>query len=175
MVGVPRSAFVRPRGQENPAQAAKLLKKFDSLTNTKQAGVLKLALARHKSRTHGSNPYAYLDINPNKKLRLGKGLAGVRALNEFRSSGVQPAAPGSRISTLTFCRDAAPAREGYSLCVLALRSSGVELLASIRAAGLVILDSPWALDQVPELSEFLLVVYLVVIAVGKAVVPRALA
>ena len=170
IVGLSRSAFVRPRGQENPAGAAKLLKKFDGLTNRKQAASLKLAMARRQSRTNGSNPYASVDLNPNRKLRLGKGLAGVR----LPADGPPVrAAPGSRISTLTCCRALAPERDGYRVTALALRSSGVQLLTSIRGAGLVILDSPWALDHVPQLSELLLAVYLVVIAVGRAVVPRA--
>ena len=170
IVELSRSAFVRPRGQENPAGAAKLLKKFDSLTNRKQAASLKLAMARQQSRRNGSNPYASVDLNPSRRLRLGKGLSGVR----LPADGPPVrAAPGSRISTLTCCRELAPERDGYRVTALALRSSGVQLLTSIRGAGLVILDSPWALDQVPQLSEFLLAVYLVVIAVGKAVVPCA--
>ena len=115
-------------------------------------------------------PYASVNINPNRELCLGKGLAGVR----LPADGPPVrAAPGSRISTLTCCRELAPERDGYRVTALAVKSSGVQLLTSIRGARLVILDSPWALDQVPTLSEWLLAVYLVVIAVGKAVVPRA--
>ena len=46
-------------------------------------------------------------------------------------------------------------------------------MRSVKGAGLVVLDSPWTLDQVPQLSEFLLAVHLAVIALGRAVVPRS--
>ena len=49
----------------------------------------------------------------------------------------------------------------------------MQLLRSIRGARLVILDSAWALDQAPHLTEVLMSVFLAIIALGKAVVPRA--
>ena len=169
LIGMARSAFVRPHGQDNPARSAKQLKKFDALTTRKQTALIKLASARKQARARGTNPYASHDINPNQKLRLGKGLSGARLPADGPS--VRPG-PGGRISTLTCCREPVSARSGYRVAVLELRSSGDQLLKSIKGADLVIVDSPWALDQVPHLSEFLLAVYLAIIALGKAVVPR---
>ena len=170
IVGLSRSSFVRPRGQANPASAAKLLKKFDGLTNRKQTLSTKLAMSRKLSRAGRSNPYASYDLNPNQKLRCGKNLSGVRLPAED-----PPVRPGSggRISTLTCCREPVPDRDGYRVVALELQSSGVQLLAAIKRTSLVVLDSPWALDQCPRLSEFLLAVFLVVIALGRPVVPRA--
>ena len=73
IVGLSRSAFVRPRGEENPAGAAKLLKKFDSLTNRKQAASLKLAMARQQSRRNGSNPIRVCGPQSQQETPSGQG------------------------------------------------------------------------------------------------------
>ena len=170
IIGLPRSAFVRRPGQANPATSAPLMKKFNTLTNTKQAAVVKLAMARRMARGRRTNPYASPALNPNNRLRQGKGLSRVRLPPDGPS--VRPG-PGGRISCISCCREPAPDREGYRVAALELRSSGVQLLRSIRGAQLVILDSAWALDQVPHLTEVLMSVFLAIIALGKAVVPRA--
>ena len=168
ITGFRRSVFIRPAGHANPAGAATLLQKFDGLTKRKQAASLKLAVSRKLCRV--TNPYSSHDLNPNQKLRRGKGLSGVRL--PAAGPPVRPG-PGGHISTLSCCREPAPERPGYRVSVLALRCSGVQLLRSVKGAGLVILDSPWTLDQVPQLSEFLLAVHLAVIALGRAVAPRS--
>ena len=170
LIGLSRSAFVRPGGQENPAKSAILLKKFDGLTTRKQTISLKLAIARKSANVSGTNPYAAHEFNPNSRLRQGKGFSGVRLPSD--GPPIRPG-PGGRISTISCCREPAPGRDGYRVVALELQSSGVEILKSIKGAALVIMDSAWALDQVPHLSEKLLATYMAIIALGKAVVPRA--
>jgi hypothetical protein len=164
MLGLPRSSFMRPSCQKNPASAP--LKNFDSLTEKKRAAVVKLAMARKSC----GNPYTTSGINPNEKIRKAKVLSGAQLPSD--APAVSPG-PGGRISVLTCVREPVPDRDGYRVTSLELRCSGVVLVRSIKEAGMVLLDSPWAVDQVPQLSEFLTAVTLAVVALGKPVLPRS--
>ena len=64
-------------------------------------------------------------------------------------------------------------RDGYRLTPLELRCSGVVLVRSIKDTNMMLLDSPWVVDHVPQLSEFLTAVILTVVALGKPVLPRS--
>ena len=164
MLGLPRSSFMRPSIQTNPA--SKPLKKFDSLTKKKRLAVATLAAARNS----GVNPYTIPGINPNEKIRKARVLATVRPSSD--APVVRPG-PGCRIPVLTCVREHVPERDGYRVTRLELQCSGVVLVRSIKDNHMVLLDSVWAVDHVPQLSELLTAVTLAVVALGKPVLPRS--
>jgi hypothetical protein len=136
------------------------------LTEKKRSAVAKLVSFRRS----GGNPYMMPGINPNEKIRTASVLSGVQPPSG--APAVKPG-PGGRISVLTCVQRPVQDRDGYRLTPLELRCSGVVLVRSIKDTSMVLLDSPWVVDHVPQLSELLTAVILTVVALGKPVLPRS--
>ncbi len=171
ILGLPRRSFIRQ--DANPQLGKGLLGKFDDLTRKKVVATTKLNLAR---RSHGlRNPYAAPGLNPNDLPRKARATQGARLPSDAPAVEV---AAGRRIAVLSCCREPITARIGYTVADLDVQSagvqqgSGVSLLSSIRRCDMLLLDSPWALDQVHRLSDVLMVVFVIAIALGKTVLPR---
>jgi hypothetical protein len=166
ILGLARSSFWRLG--DNPARGKGLLGAFDKLTQQKRADQIKLYCARRMR----CNPYAIGDLDPRSKLRRG------RALRDSRVAALQPgvpvveARPGRRIVVMSCCREPLPARNGYQIVDLDVRSTPDSLLSAVKRSDVLALDSPWALDQVPTLSDKMVALFFIIIALGKVVIPR---
>ena len=137
--------------------------RVDTLTKQKTPLSVKLPCAR----LHGSSLYAAPGLNPNERLCLGK------ALKHSRASSVQVVrCVGRSVKVASACRAPLEAREGYTVQVLDLRSSARSLVSSAQRCDALVLDSPWAPDQVSALRHFLLSIYLIVVGLGLRVLPR---
>ena len=78
-----------------------------------------------------------------------------------------------RLAVLNCCKDPLDAREGYNVSNLDVRSAPGELVAAVRRSDVLVFDSPWAVDQLHKLSDIFTSVYLIVFALGRAVLPRS--
>ena len=168
VLGMPLGSFWRRPSTENPAKTSALLKKFDALTRRKAEAQRTLTLAR--SCPGLSNPYQQANIDPNKKLRLGRAFRGPQPADDdaFRRVGV---GVSGRIIVLDFCSTALPGRDGYTVSRPA--SSVKDLINQLQRAHLVVMDSPWFLDNQGTPSRLGLAINMGVIALGKSVLPRA--
>lgn len=156
VLGVPRSAFQRSLHEANPAKQAPKLKDFDALTTTKanRASVLQCA------RQYQGNPYRTALVNPERKLRMGKVLHGVQLPDSA------PKVPTSGNVVDATSRGATPQAQ-FSLS--RAETSAGQLVAQVKRASMVVMDSTCLLDRIVQMSERGLTLEFLVAALGKCV------
>ena len=160
VLGVPRSEFVRRRGNPNPAASAPKLVKYRKFTQTKKQRKRVLETARCKTRGLKRNPYSVSVLNPHKRLRLGSGCAAQTSdVSASRSSGPVLNMTGAPLP------DLGPHAVRYDILTA---SSDTSLIEATLKASMIVWKHSWELDRsVPDV-DFLKSAFLVV-AAGKRV------
>ena len=175
--GIDKTVLGVPRGQlifkgALPAAAPKSkLKKFQSLTATKQKILDILGRARSVTALTHRNPYTVPDLNPNLKLRRSLVLtAKPSAQMQSGSRGVIVPRNGS-IHVASCCKQVVPPTDGYTITVPAQASSPAAALEELVSAQLIIWDWTWQLDGVVEVPH--LISAIIAIGFGRSILCRA--
>ena len=169
ILGLPRTSFLRGAGQANPVKEFEKLKKFNAWTKKKNILSAQLVQAR-KLR---GNPYRVSsDLDPRRHMRRGSVISGHKLPSEPETRRVQRPLGGGNIIVLDTCKESVPEKEGY----VARRpetASAKSLVHQLRSARMVVMDSPWQLDNLTQHSDRTLAIYFGVIALGKPSISRA--
>ena len=138
-----------------------------SLTAAKRRRLEVVSLARRTTRALGGNPYRLVPLDPRRTLRLGRVLT---APEKPGHAAPTIEARGGTIAVASCCSEAVPPTAGYRIVKPWEASSTAAAIQSLISAQVVVWDNTWQLDG--PLNAQLLVSAIMVVALGRAVLPR---
>lgn len=169
LLNLPRRFFIQRddrRGHANPVWQQDKMKQFNKTTRKKDTLNKLLVHSRAATRSSGSNPCTFGNLNPNIKMRLGVGVrSGRRAVPQ-----IAPDHPSGKFKVADLCSAPLPRKDRY--VILRPPVMAQSLWNAVRSCNLVVADSPWDLD-VGELTEIRVVKSLIIVATGATVVPMS--
>jgi hypothetical protein len=160
---VPRSELVKRIGHSNPAASTPKMAVYRKFTALKTDRNKQLNKARHRTKNNTQNPYSIGDFNPNKRLRLGSGLASMKMPESQRLLDC----PRVRVLNMTGAPWPALDVDATKYDMQPVDSENKLADATLRS-DLVLWKHSWELDRsVPDI-DFLKSAFLVT-AAGKSV------